>query len=442
MFEQLQMMTSVPTMLGRTVTVKRRIGGGGQGDVYEVLYEGERKALKWYAADSFKNPKAFVRNLKRNIETGAPTEAFLWPLDLTDFHDGGFGYVMDLRPSGYYEVNDFLLNHVAFPSYRRAVDACLGIVSAFRMLHNAGYAYQDINSKNFFIQPETGKVLICDNDNVVPDGTDTGMKGTWGFMAPEIVRGGFPTELSDRHSMAVLIFLLLFKVHPLEGKATADTVFSERERARVYGEEPLFVFDATSEANALSPDVYGVTIAAWQEMPSYLRDLFMRAFSQESLRDGRDRPIDAEWMAALARLRSEIQPCPCGESEVIVESGKPAVCEACGRSLAPRLLLDLGPRVGYCLPAAFDTRIYSCQVRVTKPAHALDVVGWVLRSAEDRDVVGLRNMSDDSWFALDAQGNKAVVASGEVLPLREGVEISDAKYLRLRCRANGEEASS
>lgn len=38
------------------------------------------------------------------------------------------------------------------------------------MLHRHGYSYQDLNDGNFFINPESGDVLICDNDNVMPQG--------------------------------------------------------------------------------------------------------------------------------------------------------------------------------------------------------------------------------------------------------------------------------
>ena len=178
----------VKTLFGGTVKVEKFLAEGGQGGVYIADYNGQKKALKWYKKGSLgANPNAFYENIKQNVMRGIPSPEFLWPLDITEWVDGTFGYIMDLRPEGYYEVTEFMLCHVRFKSYRAIIDAAMKIVSAFRILHNSGYSYQDLNDGNFFINPQNGKVLICDNDNVAPDGTETGIIGKPRYMAPEIV---------------------------------------------------------------------------------------------------------------------------------------------------------------------------------------------------------------------------------------------------------------
>ena len=137
-----------------------------------------------------KAPKVFYENLKHNYIKQSPDKrVFLWPEDITEWIDGTFGYVMPLRPSGYYEVGDYLLTKVKFKSMKTVIDAAMNIVSAYRILHNNGYCYQDLNDGNFFINPNNGQVLICDNDNVAPDGTHTGIIGKPGYIAPEIILG-------------------------------------------------------------------------------------------------------------------------------------------------------------------------------------------------------------------------------------------------------------
>ena len=95
----------VPLEIGGSCTVKRELGRGGQGIVYLVDLNGKDMALKWYM--SIPEDK-FYKNLKQNIETKAPSDAFIWPEYLTKMIDGQFGYVMKLRPQGYYEFGDFL----------------------------------------------------------------------------------------------------------------------------------------------------------------------------------------------------------------------------------------------------------------------------------------------------------------------------------------------
>ena len=210
---------------GGEATIVGEFGSGGQGTVYKVNYGGNECALKWYHADVFKEKaQIFYENLQNNINKGAPTAAFLWPKAITEVNNGRFGYIMDIRPEGYYELTDFFIGsrkqkQVSFKSFRVVADAVINIIQGFRELHNRGYSYQDINNGNFFINPNNGRVLICDNDNVSPYGENLGILGKQRYMAPEIVtRKNDPDKQSDRFSLAVVLFRLLFINHPLEGK--------------------------------------------------------------------------------------------------------------------------------------------------------------------------------------------------------------------------------
>jgi serine/threonine protein kinase len=190
----------------KTVKVIEQLGEGGQGIVYRVDYGGKPMALKWFKADAWKEPRAVYENLKNNIEKGSPAEGvFLWPKDVTEWVDGTFGYVMDLRPKEYIEFTDVLVSAGGggFKSFKAIVEVCIQIVSAFRLLHNAGYSYQDMNSGNFFINPKSGKAMICDNDNVAPDGTlklkdkVRGRKGALGTLFKQMKRSLKPDTKLD-----------------------------------------------------------------------------------------------------------------------------------------------------------------------------------------------------------------------------------------------------
>ena len=99
------------TISGDEITIKEFIAKGGQGEVYKVDYKGEEKALKWYKESFLSNnsdQKAFYANIKHNVEKGKPSDEFLWPIDITEWQDNTFGYIMDLRPSGYYDIAQFM----------------------------------------------------------------------------------------------------------------------------------------------------------------------------------------------------------------------------------------------------------------------------------------------------------------------------------------------
>ena len=91
---------------GLQATVVKELGRGGQGIVYLVELLGKKMALKWYlnAPDD-----RFYKNLESNVKKGAPSGAFLWPEYVTMKEKGSYGYIMPLRPDGYYEFGQFYL---------------------------------------------------------------------------------------------------------------------------------------------------------------------------------------------------------------------------------------------------------------------------------------------------------------------------------------------
>lgn len=412
--------TRIRTMLGGTVVVERHLGGGGQGDVYVVYYNGQQKALKWYRPNAHEDPKSFMDNLKKNVINGAPTDEFLWPLDVTETQNGSFGYVMDLKPDGYFEADEFFLGNVRFPSFRQAVDACLEIVSAFRILHSAGYSYQDINGGNFFINPATGHVLICDNDNVAPNGTRTGILGTPRFMAPEVVCGlSMPNVYSDRFSMSVLIFMLLCMAHPLEGKRSLVPALGPKTQMKIYGTNPVFIMDPNDHSNEPDPKIHRALLAVWSCLPAYMRDVMMGFFSQQALKTPNRRPSESAWVSALVRFRSEIVRCECG-NEVFASWGEPRFCERCGRSVVPTLWLKLG---GYAIPAIKGAQIAKCQTCVCNTNEERDLVALVDPMRQDPNTLVLRNVSGSPWDAITTAGVARKVAPGGVVPLKGGIRL-------------------
>jgi serine/threonine protein kinase len=419
MSEVLEKGFRVKTLFGGTATIVKFIASGGQGSVYVVDYNGEKKALKWYKKTALgDNPPAFYDNIKQNVIRRAPSPEFLWPLDITEWSDGTFGYVMDLRPDGYYEVTEFMLRHVVFKSFRTIIDAALQIVSAYRILHNKGYSYQDLNDGNFFINPDTGKVLICDNDNVAPEGTETGILGKPRYMAPEItMRKNLPDSLSDRFSMSVILYIIFCLNHPLEGKRYLEPGFTAKHQEKLYGSEPLFMMDPTDKSNGPHPVIHRNSITMWRCLPEYMRKIFQDAFSQQALHRPAARPKEIDWLNALTRFRSEIVQCSCG-NEIFVEDGRPCKCDKCRKPANVPFRLKLSR---YSIPAIKDSRIYRCQLGVCDANEALKPMAHVVERRDAPGVFGIRNKTDRHWDAVTTKGTSRKVAPDEVVPVKPGI---------------------
>lgn len=410
------------TCNGAAITIRRLLGEGGQGWVYEVDYNGERKALKWYKPIGLGgNPQAFYDNIQQNIMKGAPSQDFLWPQDITYWDNGSFGYIMDLRPAGYYDLTQFLLRKVQFRSFKTVVDTALKIVSAFRILHNQGYSYQDLNDGNFFINPNNGAVLICDNDNVAPEGTETGIVGKPRYIAPEIVVGkSKPNSLSDRFSMSLILYMLFCMNHPLEGKRYLVPAMTEQIKEKLYGSEPLFMMDPTNNGNAPHPQIHKNSIVMWNCLPDYMKKIFLTAFSQKGLLQPAARPKEIDWLNALTRFRSDIVPCSCG-NEIFVVEGKPCKCDGCGRM--PNIPFRLELR-DYRIPAVKDARIYRCQLGVCDAKDALKPVAHILEKKDAPGTFGIRNKTERHWNAVTSKGSTRKVAPDEVIPVKPGISFA------------------
>ncbi|MCM1330320.1 MAG: protein kinase [Ruminococcus sp.] len=317
------------------VKILQYIAEGGQGCVYKVLYKGEEKALKWYKPNTIKNEEWFKRNLMKNINEGAPTSSFLWPLAMTEKYKGSFGYVMDLRPEGYYDFSKYLLcRGIDFKSVDAMINAAINIVDGFRILHNMGYSYQDLNDGNFFIHPDTGDVLICDNDNVAPYGENSGIAGKCRYMAPSIVMGRkLPEKRTDEFSLAVILFLLLIRNHPLEGQlVNSKAVLTEQYQRLYYGEKPVFIADPEDASNRPVIGIHNNFMKRWSLMPDYIQQAFIKAFSKEVMIDDKHGITEKEWIKFLLRFKAEVNLCPeCGlETRFTDEIHK---CACCGKDI-------------------------------------------------------------------------------------------------------------
>ena len=158
------------------------LGAGGQGEVYRAASGKNFVALKWYFPASATPRQRVV--LEALVRTGPPTENFLWPQELASSPGTpGFGYVMPLRETRYRSIVDLMLRRIE-PGFRALTTSGLNLAHNYLQLHSQGMCYRDISFGNVFFDPNSGEVLICDNDNVTVNGSrESGVVGTPRFMA-------------------------------------------------------------------------------------------------------------------------------------------------------------------------------------------------------------------------------------------------------------------
>ncbi|MCR5167473.1 MAG: protein kinase [Oscillospiraceae bacterium] len=424
---------------GGSAKVISEIGRGGQGIVYLVKYNGMKWALKWYDVDKIKKPKDFRRNIQNNIHDGPPSDKFLWPKYLTKENDEGtFGYLMELKPPSFDSFVDILNTYklevdpltghaakrpVRFTNLFAMVTAVINIVNAFRQLHRAGKSYQDLNDGGFFINVQTGAVLVCDCDNIAPDGSNFGIGGKPGYMAPEIVRGiAKPNVQTDKYSLAVVLFKLLFRGDPMEGeKVVKDVCLTESSELKHYGQNAVFVYDPNDSSNRPVRGIHDNVIKFWRIYPEYIRDAFIRSFTT-GISDPNKRIIENEWQQLFIRLRSEIIMCGCGRTNFTSMYEKPDEktfkCPRCGMEFTS---LGFSNR-DYRMPLFVGCRFYECEITPGSDDFQ-SVAGELVENKLKAGYLGIKNCSTKTWKVRMPDGNYYDTPPGKGFPIWKELEI-------------------
>jgi len=408
---------------GADCQIVQFLGAGSQGEVYHVKAGTQEYALKWYFEhQATPEQKSGIELL---VKSGSPGKQFLWPIVMT--HDASdsrsFGYLMTLRPNEYRSMFD-LMSRKAEPTFLALVTACYELVDAYQKLHAQGLCYRDISFGNVFFHEKTGDVLVCDNDNVTPNGSaSTGVLGTPRFMAPEIVRAqASPSADSDLFSLSVLLFYMLMLHHPLEGQLEANIRCLDRPAMnRLYGTDPVFIFDPSDNRNYPVKGYQVNALIYWPLYPEFIKKIFVRAFTQGLQPNGRVR--ESEWKRVLIQLRDSIFECPHCKSENFIDFDKPkeqSTCWSCNRPFPAVMSLKLDRQSIVLTP---NTKLYPHHLDNKRTYDLSEVWATVAQHPSDPTIWGLKNHSPFGWQSTPLNATTQAVDIQKSVRLAAGTQI-------------------
>lgn len=413
--------------------VEKFLGSGAQGEVYQASWANQPVALKWYFPQYVQQDLTLRQRIEQIIKFRPPNDRFLWPIQLAfqPNTDASFGYLMPLREARFKGMADLMTRQIE-PSFRALITAGIELAESYQKLHSDGLCYRDISFGNVFFDPASGEVRICDNDNVDINGATGAIGGTMRFMAPEIVRGeAAPDVQTDLFSLAVLLFYLLFNHHPLEGKReSAIRCFDLPAMTKLYGKEPLFIFDPNDDSNQPVPGEHDNAIAFWAIYPAFLRNLFTRAFT-DGIHDPQKRVREGEWRSTLIQLRDALLYCPHCQAENFYDVDKlrstrqPPLCWACQQTiqLPPRLRLQHTGEMQIIM-LNHDTKLYPYHLDSSQEFTVnATPVATVTPHPTNPQIWGLQNLSPNKWVATTSEGNVRDVPPGRSVTLASGTRL-------------------
>lgn len=219
---------------------------------------------------------------------------------------------------------------------------------AVARMHRSGLAHSDLSYKNVLIDPKGGHAAIIDIDGlVVPEKFPPDVLGTPDFIAPEVYKTMkldlrdparfLPSVYTDRHALAVLIYMYLLYRHPLRGGKVHDLDPAKDEEMSM-GEKALFVehpgdqSNRPKEKNTMFMPWADVTKIPYKIAGPFLKALFDAAFI-DGLHEPKKRPTADQWQVALVKTVDLMQPCgneKCRQKWFVFDNTSKPACPFCG----------------------------------------------------------------------------------------------------------------
>jgi DNA-binding helix-hairpin-helix protein with protein kinase domain len=313
------------------------IGQGAQGVILKS--RDQRSAAKLYF-DNGLDPAVQAALIDRLINELNPTkddpywdEFFSWPNKL--IIRPGIGYRMRLA-QGMHTLDTFLFPktfNTLRPEERGwfmgRVASAIKLVSAAQRMSTKGICYPDFSHRNIMVEPFEGRMTLIDCDSItVPSMMPAMVVGTPLFMAPELnsQQQRIPDVKTDRHALAVILYLYLLGSHPLLGDKVHDPNDPERDDALRLGRNALYVEDVHDTSNRAT----GQTIFA-RHLGYEMEETFKEAFSV-GLHHPDKRPQPQQWLTALTRVYDRIIPCEtttCWWHSFVALPGGNIACPVC-----------------------------------------------------------------------------------------------------------------
>jgi serine/threonine protein kinase len=410
-------------------------------------------------------------------------ERLCWPSDLVEYNgkigiavpayakqfffsfgsrNGDFLSIKGREKEGKWFASPFHFNKNLDPQEKgdwyKTLLVCLNIARAVRRLHSAGLAHSDLSYKNVLVDPTSGQAAIIDLDGlVVPGKFPPDVMGTPDFIAPEVLatksfdksdsRRKHPSIQTDKHALAVMIYMYLLHRHPLRGGKIHD-VDPVKDEELGMGSNALFIEHATDKSNR--PRLSDIkqshlTPIAWPD-PSkipysiagpYLKSLFDQAFI-DGLHNPSQRPSAGDWEHAILKTIDLLQPCQNKNCEIkwfVFDNTTAPKCPFCGTIYKGQLpVLNL-----YIKTPAGKYSFENNRIMVYSGQHVYlwhvnrNIIPNERLSVDKRQPVADFHFHNNKWILVNRRLDSLTDISNQnkVIPTGDSIELTDGKQILL-----------
>jgi serine/threonine protein kinase len=461
------------------------IGSGGMKDVYfspdksyVVAFFRDKQDLN--AKDRLQNITGIYREkIFNNVGGEYWKDLYCWPTKIVE-HNGKLGLVCPTYHKHFFfstgsKNNDFLgikghekqgkwfasaKNQNKFLALEERGDwfkyfqICIRISRAVRRMHAAGLAHSDLSYKNVLLDPTSGKASIIDIDGlVVPGKFPPDVLGTPDFIAPEVIatkhlkkddaNRQLPKIATDRHALAVLVYMYLLYRHPLRGRKIHD-IDPAKDEDFTMGARALFIEHSTDKSNRVKvTDLHSSqlpqgdpTKIPYSVCGPYLKKLFDKAFI-DGLHNPSARPTADEWEQSLLKTVDLMQPCQnpnCWHKWFVFDNTTNPKCPFCDteyKGQLPVLNLYSSHKEGIFKPDNYRLMVYHNQYLY--PWHVNRNISPNEKLTDDQKrPVGYFVFHNNKWLLVNQRLNDLEDKTyGIKIPIGQAVELTDNKQILL-----------
>ena len=254
-------------------------------------------------------------------------------------------------------------------------------------------------------------------------------------MAPEIVcpdNTNLPDKYSDRFSLAIVLFLLLFRDHPLKGLRDDGDDISGESDLNLFCYNPIFIFDPKDASNRPKPGIHVNAQKFWDFYPPFIKEAFIKSFDKKVMKangeDKEERLRESEWCKEFIWLKNSLMICPeCKQETFFPMKHKTGVCLRCKKEIHRPPVLVLIKKREITIPLYENAKIYIHEVNEQEsdytPENITKVIGVVVRNKKDPNIYGIKNLSDFPWYRRTPGGKDITCNPGDGVVIAENNTI-------------------
>lgn len=293
---------------GKNEQLDKRLGKGGEGDVYALVGRTDR-AVKIYKAELRRSRESKVRAMVEGRLADATT-LVAFPSEVVTDSSGNFaGFSMRLV-AGYRPLHELYSpksRKIQFPKadYRFLVRVAQNVARAVATVHQAGCIIGDLNHSGVLVAQDATVALIdADSFQFSLNGQSYPcVVGMEDFTPPELHGVSFSsvkrTQAHDNFGLAVAIFqLLVMGKHPYSGRFSGADLSLGQSIA-----QHRFAFSIVRRDETRTTPPPGSVLLA--DFPSSVAAAFESAFGLAAT----SRPDPAAWVSLLQGLEAGLRQC-------------------------------------------------------------------------------------------------------------------------------------